>query len=220
VSTREFPDRIQADRTDYRHSSLSFADLDGDPMAMFDRWFGEAVAAGLREPNAMTLATVGEDGAPDARIVLLRGAEREGFQFFTNYDSKKGRDLAARPQAALVLFWRELERQIRIRGQVAQLDRVRSEVYFSTRPRTSQLGAWLSQQSSEAPAEADFQAEIGALDARFAGGPVPLPPRWGGYHLTPVELEFWQGRPSRLHDRFLYRRRRAESGWDIVRLYP
>ena len=168
----------------------------------------------------MSLATVGADGLPDARIVLLRGTEDAGFQFFTSYDSKKGRDLAAQPAAALVLFWRELERQIRIRGRVHMLDRDRSLAYFSTRPRTSQLGAWLSRQSEEAPADADLRAGMESLESRFAGAGVPLPPRWGGYHLAPDEIEFWQGRPSRLHDRFRYRRNDIAGGWDIARLYP
>lgn len=214
-----FPDRISTDRTDYQHAALRAQDLDPDPLRQFDRWFGEAAAAGLREPNAMTLATVGDDGLPDARVVLLRGTADAGFQFFTNYDSKKGRDLAGHPAAALVLFWKEMERQVRIRGTVRLAGRDRSEAYFASRPRASQLGAWLSRQSEEAPVEADLAAEMAALETQFAGGAVPLPPHWGGFHLTPTEIEFWQGRPSRLHDRFLYRRG-EDGGWRIARLYP
>ena len=207
-------------RSNYTQGSLGRADLDPNPVLQFDRWFADAVTAGIKEPNAMTLATVGSGGLPDARIVLLRGTEDGGFQFFTNYDSKKGRDLAARPVAALIFFWSQLERQVRIRGRVSTLDRTKSEAYFAARPRASQLGAWLSRQSSEAPADADFEAEAAALESRFAGGDVPLPPRWGGYHVEPDEIEFWQGRPSRLHDRFRYRRRDASGLWEIVRLYP
>lgn len=219
MQTPRFPDRIAADRTDYAHASLRREDLDADPLRQFDAWFAHALEAKLREPNAMTLATVGEDGLPDARIVLLRGTAEGGFQFFTNYESKKGRDLAARPVAALVLFWKELERQIRIRGRVHRLDRERSHAYFVTRPRSSQLGAWLSRQSAEAPDGVDLPTEMTALEGRFAGGDVPLPAQWGGFHLTPDEFEFWQGRPSRLHDRFRYRR--GEGGaWEIARFYP
>jgi pyridoxamine 5'-phosphate oxidase len=217
-SPDQFPDRLQSDRTDYRHAELRRVDLDPDPLAQFERWFGEAVSAGLREPNAMTVATVDASGMPDARILLLRGTENAGFQFFTNYESKKGQDLAASSGVALVLFWRELERQVRVRGRVSKLDRERSAAYFGTRPRGSQLGAWLSQQSAVAPVDVDLSREISALETRFAGEPVPLPPKWGGYHVTPFQIEFWQGRPSRLHDRLLYTRQ--ADRWNIVRLAP
>lgn len=205
-------------RSNYDRSTLERASLDPDPLVQFDRWLSDAVAAGLYEPTAMTLATVGPDGLPDARMVLLRGTANGGFQFYTNYESKKGRDLASTPAAALTFYWNELERQVRIRGSVARLGLAESFAYFSSRPRASQLGAWLSQQSEEAPPDADFQEAINHIEARFAGVDVPLPPAWGGYHVTPHEIEFWQGRPSRLHDRYLYRR--AANAWNIVRLYP
>ncbi len=206
-------------RSSYTQRSLGFSDLEPDPIKQFDRWFADALAAAIPEPNAMTLATVGADGEPDARIVLLRGTDGGGFQFFTNYGSKKGRDLAAHPSAALILFWRELERQVRIKGRASRLDPARSQAYFATRPRQSQLAAWLSQQSEEAPVDSDFQAGMAALESRFAGGEVTLPPQWGGFHVEPSEIEFWQGRPNRLHDRFRYRRC-ADARWEIVRLYP
>ena len=206
-------------RSDYGRSTLERGDLDPDPLVQFERWLAEAVAADLVEPSAMTLATVGEGGQPDARIVLLRGTGDGGFQFFTNHDSKKGRDLAAHPAAALVFFWNELERQVRVRGSVSVVDSARSQAYFASRPRASQLGAWLSRQSDEAPDGSDFPTGINALERRFAGVDVPMPALWGGYHVTPHEIEFWQGRPSRLHDRFLYRRVR-DGEWDVARLYP
>jgi len=205
-------------RYDYVRAALDRGDLNPDPLVQFEHWFAEAVAANLREPSAMTLATVDAAGVPDARMVLLRGTADGGFQFFTNYESKKGRDLAANSAAALVLYWAELERQVRIRGRVTTLSAEESQAYFASRPRPAQLGAWLSRQSEEAPAGADFQAEAAVLESRFSGRDVPLPPHWGGYHVTPAEIEFWQGRPNRLHDRFLYRR--VEGSWSIVRLYP
>jgi pyridoxamine 5'-phosphate oxidase len=205
-------------RSNYERGSLDPASLDLDPLSQFDRWLADAVAANLYEPTAMTVATVGADGLPDARVVLLRGTSGGGFQFYTNYESKKGRDLAAHPAAALVLYWNELERQVRIRGSVSVLGREESLAYFALRPRPSQLGAWLSRQSEPAAAGSDFQAELAEIETRFAGGEVPLPLHWGGYHVAPAEIEFWQGRPNRLHDRYLYQRR--ETGWEIVRLYP
>ncbi len=201
------------------HAVLRRADLDSDPIRQFDRWFQAAIAADLRDPNAMTLATVAPDGAPDARIVLLKGYDARGFTFFTNYQSPKGCQLAANPRVALILFWPTLERQIRITGSVGKVSREESEEYFHTRPVGSQIGAWASRQSSGLPNRDELQRRFEEQSRRFANQEVPLPPYWGGYRVTPGRIEFWQGQPSRLHDRFLYTRRDVTE-WKIERLSP
>jgi pyridoxamine 5'-phosphate oxidase len=189
-----------------------------DPLVQFRQWFDEAIRAELLEPNAMTLATVAPDGSPAARIVLLKGLDDTGFVFFTNYESAKGRQLAHQPRACLLFFWGELERQVRITGQVERLPEEESLAYFRSRPRGSQLGAWASPQSRVIASRDELDAQLTQLEARYADADIPLPPFWGGYRVIPAAVEFWQGRPSRLHDRLLYTR--AGGEWTRVRLAP
>jgi pyridoxamine 5'-phosphate oxidase len=207
-------------RAEYQRAALDERDVLRDPIRQFARWFDEAVAAQLPEPNAMTLATVGDDGRPAARIILLKGADARGFVFFTNYDSRKGRELAHAPRAALLLFWVELERQVRIEGVTERVSAAESDAYFASRPRLSRFGAWASPQSATIEGRAVLEARFAQIAARYAdeNAPVPRPPNWGGYRLVPDRLEFWQGRSSRMHDRILYRR--AADGWAIERLAP
>lgn len=207
-------------RINYSRASLDEADAAPDPLAQFDRWFKEALAAKLPEPNTMTLATVGDDGRPSARIVLIKGVDERGFVFFTNYESRKGRDLAAHPQAALLFYWIELERQVRIEGRIEKTSAEESDRYFASRPLGSRIGAWASEQSAVIDGRATLEAREKAVSERYGDNP-PRPPHWGGYRLVPDSIEFWQGRPSRLHDRLLYTRdAAAASGWTISRLSP
>ncbi|AIO42718.1 pyridoxamine 5'-phosphate oxidase [Burkholderia sp. AU19243] len=207
-------------RINYSRASLDEADAAPDPFAQFDRWFKEALDAKLPEPNTMTLATVGDDGRPSARIVLIKGVDERGFVFFTNYESRKGRDLAAHPYAALLFYWIELERQVRIEGRIEKTSADESDRYFASRPLGSRIGAWASEQSAVIDSRATLEAREKAVAERYGENP-PRPPHWGGYRVVPDAIEFWQGRPSRLHDRLLYTRdAAAASGWTISRLSP
>ncbi|RQP28171.1 pyridoxamine 5'-phosphate oxidase [Burkholderia ubonensis] len=207
-------------RINYSRASLDEADAAPNPFAQFDRWFKEALDAKLPEPNTMTLATVGENGRPSARIVLIKGVDERGFVFFTNYESRKGRDLAAHPYAALLFYWIELERQVRVEGRIEKTSAEDSDRYFASRPLGSRIGAWASDQSAVIDSRATLEAREKAVSERYGDDP-PRPPHWGGYRLVPDSLEFWQGRPSRLHDRLLYTRDdTAPHGWTISRLSP
>ena len=204
-------------RRDYARESLTESDVDRDPIAQFEKWFEEALHAGMIEPNAMTLATSSSDGHPSARVVLLKGADARGFVFFTDYRSRKGAELEENPHVSLCFWWDALQRQVRITGTVAKVSREESEAYFKTRPRGSRIGAWASRQSSALPSRELLEKEVERLDKSYPED-VPLPPHWGGYRVTPESIEFWQGRLSRLHDRIVYRRQDAK--WTISRLSP
>jgi pyridoxamine 5'-phosphate oxidase len=206
-------------RREYTQAGLTKAMLEADPLEQFKKWFNEALAANLTEPNAMVLATVDPGGQPSTRVVLLKGVDERGFQFFTNYESRKGRELAANPKAALNFAWLELERQVIVTGAVTKLSREESAAYFVQRPRGSRLGAWASPQSQVIPARDELDTRLRELESQHPGDDVPLPPYWGGYALVPNEIEFWQGRSNRLHDRLRYRRA-AQGGWIIERLAP
>ncbi len=194
------------------------AQVDADPIVQFGRWFADAEAADLIEPNAMTLATVAAGGRPSARMVLLKGFDERGFVFYTNYESRKAAELDGNPIAALVFWWGALQRQVRVEGAVERVRREESEAYFRSRPLGSRLGAWASAQSQVITGRAELEGRLEELTARYGDGDVPLPPFWGGYRIRPEVVEFWQGRPNRLHDRLRYRR--TPSGWDIDRLSP
>ena len=209
---------LAAIRRDYALATLSERDVNADPIRQFERWFADAASAQVPEPNAMTLATASRDGVPSARIVLLKGVDATGFVFYTDYRSRKAAELAENPLAALTFLWKEIERQVRITGAVSRVTPAESEAYFRTRPPGSRLGAWASRQSSVIASRDELDERLREVAARFPDGDVPLPPHWGGFRVVPDEIEFWQGRPDRLHDRLLFRRQ--ESKWEIVRLSP
>lgn len=205
----------------YDHTSrgLHRRDVDPDPIKQFSNWFTAAIEAGIRDVNAMSLATAAPDGRSSVRIVLLKGFDHDGFVFFTNYESQKGRQLEVNPYAALGFYWIEMDRQIRISGSAEKTSREESERYFHSRPIGSQLGAWASHQSQVVDARRVLDARMAQMTERFADKPIPLPPHWGGYRVRPESIEFWQGRANRLHDRFRYTRQ-PEGAWLIERLAP
>jgi pyridoxamine 5'-phosphate oxidase len=218
---------LAAARRDYRVPPLRRADLPAAPGPAFAAWYGDAAAGGVLEPNAMVLATVGEDGVPAARTVLLKGASARGFSFFTNYQSRKGRQLAAHPHATALFVWLPLSRQVAVTGPVARLPSAESDEYFASRPRASQIAAWASPQSQRISGREELHRSWQQLEERFAEGDVPRPPHWGGFEVRPVRLEFWQGQPSRMHDRIVYTSNRGEpadltdpASWERSRLAP
>lgn len=205
-------------RRDYSLAGLVEKDLARDPFRQFEKWFQEAEAAKIPEPNAMICSLATRDGAPSSRIVLLKGFDVRGFVFFTNYESRKGRELAQNPRASLLFPWIAMERQVIVEGSVTKVSREESDAYFHSRPRPSQLGAWVSQQSSIIPSRASLEDAMKQVEQKYAGQDVPLPPQWGGYRVAAECVEFWQGRRSRLHDRLRYRREKNE--WVVERLAP
>jgi pyridoxamine 5'-phosphate oxidase len=209
-------------REEYTLGGLSEADLDPEPFAMLRRWMQDALAAGLHEPSAMVLSTVSATGHPSSRMVLCKGLTEEGIAFYTNYSSRKGEELAGQSGCSLLFPWHSLQRQARVEGTVSRMREEESDLYFSTRPRASQLGAWASPQSRVVASRAALDERYAEVEARYAGQPVPRPPFWGGYRVTPESFEFWQGRQGRMHDRLRYRRVATRPGrpWLVERLAP
>ena len=211
--------KLDERRKDYQLFNLREDDLDPNPIRQFRVWFDHALLSEVPEVNAMALATATPEGRPSVRIVLLRGIDERGFTFFTNYESRKARELDSNPYASLVFFWQGLERQVRIEGQVERVSAEESDRYFHSRPAGSRIGAWASPQSQVISGRDVLEAHVRELEDRYPDGAIPRPPNWGGYRLVPDSIEFWQGRPSRLHDRIRYTRQ-AQGGWLIERLAP
>lgn len=212
------PIKLAALREEYVRGGLDLPDLLADPIEMFDAWFEQAADAGLHEPNAMVLATADADGVPSSRMVLLKGVSSAGFVFYTNTGSRKGHELAARPACSLLFPWHPLERQVRVEGVARPVPRADVAAYFQTRPRGAQLGAWASPQSREVDSRADLAARYARVQEEYADRDVAVPDHWGGYLVEPRSVEFWQGRPGRMHDRLVYHR--EGEGWRVVRLAP
>lgn len=211
-------DDLASRREDYARGGLAESDLADDPITMFERWYADAVEAGIHEPNAMAVATAAPDASPSLRFVLLKGVSADGFVFYTNLASRKGRELLANPRCALLFPWHPLERQVRVEGHATELSRAEVAAYFAARPRGSQLGAWASHQSAVVSGRAELDAAYAAVADRFADGDVPVPEEWGGFRVHPQAVEFWQGRTGRMHDRLVYRR--TSDGWATERLAP
>jgi pyridoxamine 5'-phosphate oxidase len=209
---------VAALREEYTRTGLAEADVALDPVVQFRTWFRDALAADLHEPNAMILATATADGKPSARTVLVKGYDERGFVFYTNFEGRKARELETNPQCALLFYWGELERQVRIEGRASRVSGEESDAYFMSRPRGSRLGAWASEQSRPVQGRSVLEERVRALEAEYEGREIPRPPFWGGYRVEPHTIEFWQGRENRLHDRLVYLRN--EGGWKIVRLQP
>ena len=207
-------------RSDYEWGTLDRQDLTADPIAQWWAWYEEVTAAGVEEPHAMSVATIGDDGLPDARVVLARGVDERGLVFYTNLESAKAQQVASRPVAAATFAWLSFHRQVRLRGVVEPVSAEEADRYFRSRPRASRIGAWASPQSRVLADRAELDALVAAADAQFSGDDIPRPPHWGGLRIVPSTVEFWQGRPSRLHDRFRYRREAGGNAWIIERLAP